>query len=333
MASKNLHLQRAVAALNQSNFREAEGPCRRALGEQPTSSTALYALALIHSDRGDDIEAQRLLRSSIHCDRRSSSAYRLLALTYYLNGRLDEAAQVYRDWLTVEPHNPEVQHMVAANSQDSPPRSAEAYVKGHFDEFAKSFDDVLVRKLGYRGPELVAAAFEKHVAAAAGELDVLDAGCGTGLCGPRLRGFCRTLIGVDLSERMLSEARERSCYDALVSSEICKYLGSQSAAFDVIVSADVLVYFGALDDFTNRAARALRPGGLLIATTEALPDEASDPYLILPNGRYAHRIGYVHETLTRAGFDEVASAMEPIRWEVNRPAMGHCIVARKTRVE
>ena len=38
-------------------------------------------------------------------------------------------------------------------------------------------------------------------------LDVLDLGCGTGLCGPLLRPYARALAGVDLSPQMLERMR------------------------------------------------------------------------------------------------------------------------------
>ena len=41
-------------------------------------------------------------------------------------------------------------------------------------------------------------------------------------------------------------------------------------AFDVIVSADTLVYFGALEEVVAAAAKALRPGGVLVFTVEEL---------------------------------------------------------------
>ena len=47
-------------------------------------------------------------------------------------------------------------------------------------------------------------------------LDVLDAGCGTGLCGPLVAPYARRLVGVDLSARMLDAGRRRdSVYDEL----------------------------------------------------------------------------------------------------------------------
>jgi predicted TPR repeat methyltransferase len=50
--------------------------------------------------------------------------------------------------------------------------------------------------------------------------DVLDAGCGTGLCGAILAPFARRLVGVDLSEGMLAHAKAKNVYHELVKAEL-----------------------------------------------------------------------------------------------------------------
>ena len=120
-------------------------------------------------------------------------------------------------------------------------------------------------------------------------LDVLDAGCGTGLCGPLVAPYARRLVGVDLSEAMLARARARNVYDELVKRELTAYLRDSPGSFDVIVSADTLVYFGPLEEVAAAAANALRPGGVLVFTVEELSGAASDAgYSLSPNGRYRH---------------------------------------------
>ena len=84
---------------------------------------------------------------------------------------------------------------------------------------------------------------------------MLDAGCGTGLCGPLVAPYARRLTGVDLSAGMLAQAHEKQVYDELLQGELTEYLRGQPEAFDVIVSADTLVYFGALDEVVAAAAR------------------------------------------------------------------------------
>ena len=47
---------------------------------------------------------------------------------------------------------------------------------------------------------------------------ILDAGCGTGLCGPLLKPWARRLVGVDLSGGMLEKARALQLYDEHIES-------------------------------------------------------------------------------------------------------------------
>ena len=116
-------------------------------------------------------------------------------------------------------------------------------------------------------------------------LDVLDAGCGTGLCGPLVAPYARRLVGVDLSARMLRQAEERHVYDALHKFELTAYLQDNPGAFDVIVSADTLVYFGPLEQVVVAAAAALRPGGRLVFTVEELDGRRARGGVLSPPAR------------------------------------------------
>src|SRR5919199_1010982 len=132
--------------------------------------------------------------------------------------------------------------LAACSGSDVPGRASDAFVERIFDNFAASFDSKLA-KLSYRAPALVAAMLEHVAPTPSRSLDVLDAGCGTGLCGPLVAPYARRLVGVDLSEGMLTRARERRVYDELVKGELTAYLAGCAETFDVIVSADTLVYF------------------------------------------------------------------------------------------
>src|ERR1051325_1673000 len=137
-----------------------------------------------------------------------NEAYRNLGSALYVTGRIADAAAVYDRWLVHEPDHPVAVHMRAACSgANVPARASDAYIRACFDRFAEDFDARLER-LGYRGPALVVAALAAELPAVP-RWDVLDAGCGTGLCGPALRPFARHLVGVDLSSGMLEKARRR----------------------------------------------------------------------------------------------------------------------------
>jgi predicted TPR repeat methyltransferase len=257
-------------------------------------------------------------------------ARRLLALAYCTIGQPEKAVDIYEQWLKEEPDNPVPRHLLAATSRQSvPERASDAFVEKVFDEFASSFDAKLAH-LAYRAPTLIGAMLVDSGLQPDRTLDVLDAGCGTGLCGPLICEYARRLVGVDLSGRMLDRARERSLYHELVKEELTTYLQKVREQFDVIVSADTLCYFGPLDDAVGAAAAALRSGGMLLFTVEESPEPASESdYVISPHGRYSHSRAYVERVLTGAGLrPEIVRA--ELRMEAGAPVAGLVVRAVKT---
>ncbi len=96
-----------------------------------------------------------------------------------------------------DPGNAVARHMVVSiTGEGTPDRCDDDYVRETFDEnFAKSYEKQLERIL-YKVPELVREAIGS-IELKANDLDVLDAGCGTGLCADVLRPLAGRLIGVD----------------------------------------------------------------------------------------------------------------------------------------
>jgi predicted TPR repeat methyltransferase len=244
-------------------------------------------------------------------------------------GEIDQAVGVIEEWLSEEPDHPVARHLLAACSgRNVPARASDAFIETTFDSFAGSFDAKLA-SLSYRAPALVAAMLAGSDPAAATRLDVLDAGCGTGLCGPLIAPHARRLVGVDLSGRMLAQAEARHVYDELRKGELTAYLRACTAAFDAIVSADTLVYFGSLADVVVAAAGALRAGGLFIFTVEEWSDAGpASEYALSPHGRYSHTRQYLDRVLTEAGFQPEIETAE-LRLEAGRPVPG--LVVRATK--
>ena len=254
-------------------------------------------------------------------------ARRLLALAHCTLGEVDKAVRIFEDWLTENPDDPVAKHMLSACSgRDTPERASNAYVQISFDSFAASFESKLA-KLSYRAPALVGAMLEDTGLTAAQNLDVLDMGCGTGLCGPLIRPYARRLTGVDLSPGMLAQAKEKQLYDELLQIELTEYLRSHPTSFDVIVSADTLVYFGALDAVIAAAAGALRPGGVLIFTLEHGVAASAPDYHLETHGRYTHARPYVERLLERNGLTPEIGQAE-LRMESGVPVPGLVVRAR-----
>ena len=255
-------------------------------------------------------------------------AYQSLAIVYYRLGDYAQAAQVYREWLAQDPENATARHMLAAMSgEQAPTRADHRYIRETFDDFASSFDESL-RLLDYRAPRLIAAALTEAIGPT-DRLDVLDAGCGTGLCGALVRPIARRLVGVDLSSGMVERAGQRNLYDELVVEELCRFMHSRSESFDVVLSADTLVYFGSLEEPLAAARACLRSGGTMAFTLERLdPTESVTDYRLEPHGRYSHSEAYVRSTVARAGFGTIKVEPGVLRRELGTSVNGHVVVCR-----
>jgi predicted TPR repeat methyltransferase len=302
---------------------------RAALARRPDLVAAWQNLGSTFENMENPAEAAEAYREAARLQPDSPEEFRKLGLAFYMAGRHEDAAQMYRRCLALVPDDARAAHLLAAcTGEGVAARASDAYIRDVFDTFGEGFDAELAG-LGYRGPAIVCQA----VVAIADQLEsrpvVLDAGCGTGLCGPMLRPFADKLIGVDLSEGMATVARRRAEYDEVVVHELTAYLGEHQRAYDLIVSADTLVYFGELAEVIAAAAAALRPRGALVFTLErAEAGEAEQGYHLRPSGRYCHSQEYVARVLAQAGFTDTVITDVSTRKELKRWVPGWLVRGR-----
>lgn len=305
---------------------EAEDACRRAVALQPGFALAWFNLAQVLIEAGRVREGLVANSKAIVLAPTHQTGRYQVARALVLLGEIERAAEVYRQWLADEPDNPLVlHHLAACEGSNHQRRAPDGYIEQVFDSFAVSFDAKLAG-LGYRAPQLIAALLARRLPPPARQLQVADAGCGTGLCGPLIRAWAAHLVGFDLSAGMLKLAGERGVYDHLEKAELVDYLQRHPGAFDLVILADTLCYFGDLEEFSQAAFGALRPGGRLVFTVEAIADAeaapvpdaatearvdaatesradaAAEPYRLQPHGRYAHSRDYVGTVFAAAGF-------------------------------
>jgi predicted TPR repeat methyltransferase len=327
----NIQHNIGVVRRHQQRPADAEAAFRRSLELDPTNPNTHIVLGGLLHNLGRFEEALRHFSEAVLLDPRHATSRYSIARAFYAVGRVEEAAQVYRDWLKEEPDNVLARHHLAAcTGEGVPARAADEYVESVFDGFADSFDAKLAW-LQYHAPQLVAAMVAELYGEPRATLTVLDAGCGTGLCGPLLAPYSRRLLGVDLSARMLAKAEPRQVYDELTKGELTAFIeGAAPASYDLIVSADTLCYFGDLGAVTRAAGRALRPDGWLIFTVEAhLGDSAGDAgFHLNAHGRYSHREDYLRTVLSNAGL--VVRELRPahLRAEGGLPVDGFVVAAQ-----
>ena len=324
----NAHNNLGVVLRAQGRAVDAEAAYRAAIRIDPDHADAYNNLGVLLNGLGHTREAALCFSKVITLRPQHPEARRLLALAYHTLGEVDKAIDIFDEWLREEPDDPIARHLLAACSgRDVPARASDAFIEKTCDNFAASFDAKLA-SLAYRAPALVGEMLARAGVEASRSLDVLDAGCGTGLCGPLIAPYARRLVGVDLSEAMLARARARNVYDELTKRELTAYLRESPSSFDVIVSADTLVYFGPLEAISAAAANALRPGGVFVFTVEDLSAAAIEAgYAISPNGRYRHAPGYVESALADAGLQAEIVPAE-LRLEAGEPVAG--LVVRAT---
>ena len=107
---------------------------------------------------------------------------------------------------------------------------------------------------------------------------VLDAGCGTGRVGRELARRGLDVAGVDIDSEMLDTARRKAPGVDWSLADLATV--DLSRAFDAIVMAGNVMIFlepGTESAVVANMARHLRPGGLLIAGFQIMPDRLSIP--------------------------------------------------------
>lgn len=331
MSPGNVTVLNNLGALRraQERYAEAEAAYKQALAVDDTRPEVHNNLGNLCQLTGRPQEALAHFCQALILNPKQHDARKMLGIAYYTLGRFEEASKVYREWLAEEPDNPEPKHYLAACSGVGvPDRAEDAYVETTFDNFANSFDASLER-LTYRAPQYVADKVAQLAGAPSRQWQMLDAGCGTGLCGPLLAPYAQRLVGVDLSGQMLAKAEPRQVYDELIKAELTAFLQSQDRAYDLIVSADTLCYFGALESAMRAAHGALREGGWLVFTVESLEGgDADKPHHLNPHGRYSHRRAYLEQVLGDAGFQHIGTESVHLRNEGGAPVLGWLVTAQ-----
>ena len=158
------------------------------------------------------------------------------------------------------------------------------------------------------------------------QLDILDLGCGTGLCAELFKPLAKKIVGVDLSSNMLQVAKEKYLYDELVLADANEFLQTRDEQFDLIILGDVLVYMGDVATLFANIASHLRSPGWVLFNAEISDDCAYD---LLPSGRFAHTRDYLDRLAGENGLRVLAYVQELLRQQNERDVLGHIYLLGK----
>ncbi|MCR0980901.1 tetratricopeptide repeat protein [Roseomonas populi] len=334
---------------------------RRALARMPESPVFLAARGATLAAAGMLEEAVEVLGRAVAKRPADAISRRNLGQALSALGRVKEALPHLREAVALAPNDPEAQLALAHGLREAgapgaaeaarralsaggevaaqarfllaslgegkaPARPSAAYVRNLFDNYAPRFDAELTGTLGYRTPEALAALLRGAGLEPKGGLDVLDAGCGTGLSGQALRPWAGRMTGVDLSPRMLEAALARGVYDALEEADLVEFLARHRGAYDLVAAADVLNYLGDLAPALNAMAAALRPGGHAAFSVET---GLGTPYALGPGMRYRHDPAHLIALAEATRLSLVELEDVTLREERGEPVAGTLMVLRR----
>ena len=133
-----------------------------------------------------------------------------------------------------------------------------------FDDWAPTYDHDLVDELGYVADAEACRHFEAWIPDRGAR--ILDAGCGTGLVGRRLRqaGY-HDLHGSDYAAKMLEQAAATGAYRSLSQHDLTRPVTSESP-YDAAIAVGVFAFSVPSAEHLVNITAALKPGGYALIT-------------------------------------------------------------------
>ena len=350
----NIYLKRGQEDL-------AEDAYKRALALDNKFFMAHHNLATLLYRQGRKYEALDHYQEAVIVNPKDMSAVFNLGIIQEDVGEFSEAAGLYFNALVGGFENPALEFRIASvlerlfKSSKDGKKQALDFVKGwvkHFPDSAVALhtQDALLGKTSSDKKDIAKVYAEKLYDVFAPEYDesmkkmqasvidtatemiqdkhfdfVLDLACGTGAFGLKLKQNFKTLLGVDISQKMLDEAQKTGVYNKLEHVSIDDYFQSSNDKFDLIVALEVTGYLDNLSELFDDVKSHLSLNGQFVFSIE-YPLDKNDMQLSI-NGRYLYSMEFVKQALEKAGLTVTETKEINLRREENDYAKGAVLIA------
>ncbi|MCL5273084.1 MAG: tetratricopeptide repeat protein [Gammaproteobacteria bacterium] len=283
-------------------------------------NSGVAQMALGHLNEATIFFEQILNLQPNHCPTLNNMA------ALYLKMDMRETSREYlQRALAINPQDKISKHMLNALSGATDASTTPDYAKNLFNNYALYYDQHMKGQLNYSIPQ--------HLGRTLHQLELiqvnrtLDIGCGTGLSGIVLREISKHLTGIDIAEKMLGHAKEKGIYDSLIHSEVSDFLSKNKQAYDLIVAADVLPYFGDLTALFQSISAHMTPEGYFIFTTEISETES---WILQTSARFKHSSDYIKTLANQFQFNMIKQEQVPARLQNQHPLDVMLYVLKKT---
>ena len=276
--------------LNQNgDTRAAMETFQQALNINPNYAATYKNIGSVLKENGNIEGALEAFKQALNIEPDCATTYGKIGTAFMEMGNTEVAIEAFKQVLNIEPGHLIAQHILAALTGKQTVSVPNNYIEELFDGYAAKFDDGLVKKLEYKLPKLIADLISKY------QTDVsigsiLDLGCGTGLAGVEFKEFCHNIEGIDLSKKMLTEAKRKNVYDTLNHTGIIEYLSEATLDFDLFIAADVFVYVGELSEVFQLIKSRNKRKGMLVFSTEHTEKKG---FFLEASERFSHSRGYI----------------------------------------
>jgi predicted TPR repeat methyltransferase len=282
--------------------------------------------------KGDLTAAAELLEQATELAPNFASAWFTLGKIRERLGQRSPAIAAFQEARTADPedrHGAAVWLMRLGVDQLS--EMPKGYVQALFDQYAPRFEAALLGHLNYRAPQLLFKAVLAARSAAKKPAFFrrgIDVGCGTGLGAAAFAKEVDHFIGIDLSPKMIEQARATGLYAVLEVDDMIEGLRRKPvASAELVLAADALVYVRDLSAVLTQVRGVLTAGGIMAFTLET---HGKNGVVLGAGLRYSHGADDVRKAIQAAGLTTVKLEEASPRTEDNEPVRGLVVVAAKT---
>jgi predicted TPR repeat methyltransferase len=316
----------AVALNAAGKNQEAFEAYRTAISLEPDNPYVFQNIGILLKTQGKLQEALIAFKQAATLFPEYADAHHNIGSTLIEMGNSDQALLPLQKAAQLDPGNHSARYMAAVLSGECPKSVPPEYVKELFNQYSNRFDKHLTRQLSYKTPQLLRIALDDTIGKRNKFEKVLDLGCGTGLAGEVFRDVADHMSGVDISRDMIFVAENKAVYNQLHVSEINAFLSDCRENFDLVIAADVFVYFGDLDPLFSCLEKRLNPGACFIFSTESCSDEG---YTLRATGRFAHGTNFIKSLAEKYHFKVVNVTPVELRKEDDKPVEGEIYILLK----
>ena len=292
------HYNLGVILKKLGRLKDAELSYEKAISFDPNYFKAHNNLGDVFRTLGKLEEAKSSFKIAISLQPDYAEAHVNLGAVLVDMERLDEAVLYFKKAISLKPNYSKAKHLLAALTGETTTTAPLEYVESLFDNYALKFESSLVSNLEYKIPKILTEIIiEDSKTNSLGS--IIDLGCGTGLFGEEIKKFCNKITGIDLSKRMLDQAKKKNIYNELIKEDIVTYLSNNYFDFDYFISLDVFIYVGDLSNVFKLIKSHNKKSGKLAFSVE---NHDRESFFLERSGRYSHSKTYIENLCERFGY-------------------------------